>query len=170
MSVVALVAALSACNKQDSKPLTMPSMPADSNHAGVNPQGMGEGMGMAHGGARKESQVVVPEAVKAQWKSARIAVVDRATGKESVQVVPFGTDKALPGTNLTIRLENPLPDFSMGDGVITTKSEKLENPALQLRVSEDGKEVFKGWLFAKFPDTHAFNHPKVGLKLVEFVH
>ena len=57
----------------------------------------------------------------------------------------------------------------MGDGVITSRSEKLNNPAAQVKITEGGKDVFKGWMFAKFPETHAFEHPKYGLKLVDFV-
>lgn len=158
---------LVACKKQDDKPLTAPveqgapmaGAPVDSAHAGM-------GMGM---GAKKESKVVVPDSVKGKWKSVRIAVVDKASGKETLHAVPMGTDFAVPGTGLTLRLENPLPSFSMGDGVITSKSDQMENPAIQARISEGGKEQFKGWMFAKFPDTHAFVHPKVGLRMVEFL-
>lgn len=158
--VAAVLVGFSACKKQDDKPLAMPGAPMDAAH--------GTPMGMAKP-AKKESQVVVPDALKDKWKSVRVAVVDKATGKETLQVVPVGKDFSLPGTGLTLRVENLLPEFSMGDGVITSKSEKLENPAAQVRISEDGQERFKGWLFAKFPDTHAFEHPKYALKLIEFI-
>jgi len=157
---------LSACKKNDEKPLTMPGapMPMDATH-GVTP---GAGMGMPKA-AKKETQVVVPEGLKGKWKSIRVAVVDKASKKETLHVVPVGKDFLLPGTGLTLRADNLLPDFSMGDGVISSKSEKLENPAAQVRITEGGEERFKGWMFSKFPETHSFDHPKFALKLVEFI-
>jgi hypothetical protein len=147
-----------ACKHQEKVPAPLPAAPADPLH------GMGGPMG-----AKKESAVVVPEALKGRWKSARIVVTDIASKKETSHVVPVGSDFLLPGTGLTLRIESLLPDFTMGGGTITSKSEKMDNPAAQVRIFEGGKENFKGWMFVKFPDTHAFQHSKYALKLVEFV-
>ncbi|MDP2877172.1 MAG: DUF2155 domain-containing protein [Holophaga sp.] len=155
---------LSACKKNDEKPLTLPGAPMDATHGNA----MGAGMGMPKA-AKKESQVVVPEGLKGKWKSIQIAVVDKASKKETLHVVPVGKDFLIPGTGLTLRADNLLPDFSMGDGVISSKSENMENPAAQVRISEGGEERFKGWAFLKFPETHAFEHPKYALKLMAFV-
>lgn len=172
MKAITLVAGallgLVACKKNDDKPLAMPAAPADATHQAAMGGGMGAGMGMAKP-AKKESQVVVPEGLKGKWKAVRIVVVEHGSKKETPQVVPIGADYLIPGTGLTIRVDNPLPSFTMGDGIITSKSDKLENPAVQVRISEGGQERFKGWMFVKFPDTHAFDHPKYGLKLVDFV-
>lgn len=156
---------LAACKKQDEKASALPlapgaTAPMDAMH------GAPGGMGM---GAKKESMVVVPDGLKGKWKAVRIAVVEMGSRKETLHLVPVGADTPLPGTGLTIRVENLLPDFSMGAGVITSKSEQMENPAAQVKISEGGKEAFKGWMFLKFPDTHAFQHTKFALKLVEFV-
>jgi hypothetical protein len=34
---------------------------------------------------------------------------------------------------------------------------------------EGGKEIFKGWLFVRFPEAHPFEHPKYALRLVELL-
>ncbi len=158
LGVLVLLLPATACKKE--KPV-QPSVgaPADSIH------GMA-GMGMP---AKKESTVVVPEALKGRWKSVRIVVVETASRKEISCVVSVGSDFKVPGTDLTLRVESLLPDFSMGGGVITSKSDKLENPAVQVRILEAGKETFKGWMFAKFPDAHPFEHPKYSARLVEFL-
>lgn len=151
-----LMLSLVACKKQDQVPAPQPmAAPADAMHGAM--------------GAKKESMVVVPEALKGKWKAARIAVTELGSKKETLYVVPVGADFPLPGTGLTLRIESLLPDFTMGGGVITSKSENLENPAAQVRILEGGQETFKGWMFAKFPDTHAYQHTKFALKLVEFV-
>jgi len=162
VAVMALVLPLGGCKKQEKKQLPAPlaAAPADATHGAM------AGMGM---GAKKESTVVVPGNIKNKWKAVRIVVVEVGTKKETVHVVPVGSDFAIPGTGLTLRVENLIPSFTMGGGVITTKSEKLENPAAQVKIFEGGKESFKGWMFAKFPDTHAYQNSKYSLRLVEFV-
>jgi hypothetical protein len=124
-----------------------------------------QGMAMT----KRESTVMIPESQKGKWKAAQVTVLDLASRHETTHVVPFDTDFPLPGTGLTLRLSNPLADFVMGDGVITSKSDKLENPAAQVRIQEGGQEVFKGWLFTKHPDTHAFQHPQFALRMGDFV-
>jgi len=158
LSAMILLISVVGCKQQEKVPAPLPAAPADALH------GMGAPMG-----AKKESAVVVPDALKGKWKAARLVVTEVASKKETSHLVPLGTDFLLPGTGLTIRIENLLPDFTMGNGIITSKSEKMENPAAQVRISEGGKEGFKGWMFAKFPDTHAYQHSKYALKLVEFV-
>jgi len=119
--------------------------------------------------ARREAAVQLTDAVKAKWKVMKIGVLDLATKQETTYVVKAGADFSIPGTDLTIRPVALVPDFTMDGGVITSKSEADTNPAAQVRITEGGKEVFKGWLFARFPETHPFEHPKVGLRLVAFV-
>jgi hypothetical protein len=128
---------------------------------------------MGHGampaGPKKESVVVVPESQKGKFKAIKITVTDLASKKETSVAVPLGTDFVLPGTGLTMHVDNLLPDFGMGEGVITSRTDKMNNPAAQIKVTEAGKEVFKGWLFSLYPDAHPFEHPKYGVKLVDFV-
>ena len=40
---------------------------------------------------------------------------------------------------------------------------------MQIEVFEGGKEIFHGWLFAKFPEVHALAHDKYAIALVEGV-
>ena len=57
----------------------------------------------------------------------------------------------------------------MGDGVITSKSDKLANPAAKASISDGKAECFNGWLFSMFPEAHPFEHPRYQIRLVEFV-
>ena len=160
LAVLALLLPLAACKKQNEVQAPVPTAPSDAVHAGM------AGMGMP---AKQESSVVVPESLKGKWKAVKIVVVEVASRKETTHVVPVGVDFPVPGTDLTLRVENLLPDFTMGGGVITSKSDNPENPAAQVRIFEGGKETFKGWMFAKFPGAHPFEHPKYGMRLVAFI-
>ena len=116
-----------------------------------------------------ESKVVVPPSQAGKWKAAKISVQDKASGRTFTQEVALGADAPVPGTGLTIRVEAVLPDFTMGGGVITSKSDNPANPAAQVLVTEGGQPVFKGWMFTLFPEAHPFVHPKVLIKLVALV-
>jgi hypothetical protein len=155
--MMALLLPMTACKKEGGNlaQAPQPAAPANATH-GAMP-------------AKKEALVVVPDTLKGKWKAVRIVVVEIASKKETAHIVPVGSDFPLSGTGLTLRVENLLPDFTMGSGVITSKSESMENPAAQVKIIEGGKDSFKGWMFAKFPDTHSYQHPKYALKLVDFV-
>ncbi|WP_407920204.1 DUF2155 domain-containing protein [Geobacter pickeringii] len=143
--------AVAGCKKQDEK----------KAEQAASPQGQGP--------TKKESVVAVPESVKGKWKAVKIAVTDKTVNKESVYTVTIGSEFTIPDSNLAIKVETFLPHFTMDGTTLTSQSNEPKNPAAQIRIMEGGKEVFKGWLFSLYPTTHAFNHPKYGFTLVDFV-
>ncbi|HDZ88696.1 MAG TPA: DUF2155 domain-containing protein, partial [Nitrospirae bacterium] len=40
---------------------------------------------------------------------------------------------------------------------------------VHVTVLDGGREIFKGWLYSKFPTIHPFQHDKYGLTLKEAV-
>ncbi len=121
------------------------------------------------GGMRKEATVVIPDSVKGKWKAVKIAVTDKVSGKETVYTVPVGNSVSIPGSRLSVKVDTFLPHFVMEGTTLTSQSNEPKNPAAQIRVMEDGKEIFKGWLFSLYPTTHAFQHPRYGFTLVDYV-
>ena len=119
--------------------------------------------------AGKEPVIIEPASVKGKWKAVKIAVSDKTANKETVYTVAIGSQFAIPDTNLAIKVENFLPHFTMAGAVRTSLSNEPKNPAARVRIYEDGKEIFNGWLFSLFPTTHALQHPKYGFTLVGFV-
>ena len=118
---------------------------------------------------RKETTVSVPSSVKGKWKAVRIGVTDKSANKEMVYTVEIGGTFKVPNSDLTIKVDNFLPHFVMEGTTLTSQSNEPKNPAAQIRVDESGKEIFKGWLFTLYPNTHAFQHPKYGFALVDFL-
>ena len=118
---------------------------------------------------KKESVVVVPEKVKGKWKAVKIAVTDKDTNKETIYTVAIGSGVTLPGTRLTVKVDAFLPHFMMDGTTLTSQSNELKNPAAQIRILEGNNEIFKGWLFSLFPTTHAFQHPRYGFALVDYI-
>ncbi len=118
---------------------------------------------------KKETSVLVPESVKGKWKAVKIGVTDKRNNKESVYTVAIGSEFTVPSTKLTIKIESFLPHFTMEGTTLTSLTNEPKNPAAQVRIKEDGNEVFKGWLFSLYPTTHAFQHSVYGFTLVDFI-
>ena len=149
---------LPGCHRQEGKGVVT----AAPITAAVNPH---PGMGTAG----QEAAVQVPAAVKAKWKAMKIGLLDLATKQETPYVVKADSDVAIPGTGLTLRALALVPDFTMDNGVITSRGEAANNPAAQIQVTEGGKTIFRGWLFVRFPEAHPLEHPKYALRLLELV-
>lgn len=118
--------------------------------------------------ARAPSVVVVPDSVKGKWKAVQIAVADKNAQQQKVYTLNIGSEFKLPGSALTVKVENFLPHFVMEGTTLTSQSNELVNPAAQFIIREGGKEIFKGWLFSLYPTTHVFQHPQYGFTLVDY--
>ncbi len=118
---------------------------------------------------RTEKKVEVPESVKKKWTKAVIIIEDKKSGKKSEQTVNIGSEVALGDSKLTLRTAEFLPDFRMTENSITTASAELNNPALRVEITENGKSIFKGWLYSKFPDVHPFEHERYSLRLKQAI-
>ncbi len=127
----------------------------------VPPHGM---MGQKH-----ESVVVVPESVKGKWKAVKIAVLDKTTQKSAQYDIAIGSEAAVSGSDLVIKVDNFLPDFIMDGSVRTSASNEPKKPAAQVRITESGKEIYKGWLFYNLPSPHDFQHSKYAVSIAGFV-
>lgn len=113
--------------------------------------------------------VEVPEAVKGKWKAVVLVLEDKEKKTFKEHTVKIGEKFKVPGSDLTIVVKEFLPAFVMQGSNITSTSNEPNNPAAEIVVSEGGSEVFNGWLFARYPTTHAFSHPKYAITLKEGV-
>ena len=117
---------------------------------------------------KEEIVVKVPDAVKGKWKDITIEVTNKQTNQKSTITVPIGGEAAISDTKMKVKLEAFLPEFVMEEANITSASNEPKNPAAYIVVTEDGKEVFKGWLFSLYPTAHPFEHPDYSLTLVGY--
>jgi cytochrome c biogenesis protein len=64
-----------------------------------------------------------------------------------------GQSADLGKSGLTLGLKRFEPDFIMDEsGLISSRSEELNNPAAQVVLCRDGTDLFSGWVFARFPE------------------
>jgi hypothetical protein len=162
---LSLLLAVGACKKKQEQPAPQTGMPGQQLPAGHPP--MGE-QGGAPGGVmmpKGETTVKVPDSVMGKWKGVVLVVEDKATKKSKDYTVNLHSDLKIPDSSLKVEVGDFLPDFKMDGLTITSMSNEPNNPAVRVKVFEDGKEIFKGWLYQKFPTIHPFEHQKYSLAL-----
>jgi hypothetical protein len=155
--VVGLVFSFAGCKKQEQKPLLPPGHPG--MEGGIPP------MGGIQNAPKIDRKVVVSKEVAAKWKAVKLIIEDKGTKTSKEYTVAIGSDLAVPNTKVTIKVLAFLPQFTMGDQEITSKSNEPLMPAAQVMVQEPGKPDWKGWLFSAAPDMHPYEHEKLAIKL-----
>jgi hypothetical protein len=115
------------------------------------------------------SEIRVPDVVKGKWASVIITLENKGTNEIKDITVGVNGQFTIPGTKIVLNVGDYLPDFKMEGPVITSSSNESLNPAVHIVVTEDGVEIFKGWLFAKWPAIHPFQHETYGLTLKDGV-
>ncbi len=162
--VFTVTLSIASCKKKEQPPpppmpgQEMPGMPGGAAPGGMPPMSGGQ-----------EKKVVVPDAVKGQWKAIKIEVEYKDKKSRKQYTVPLRSEFKIPDSDITIKIGEFLPHFSMTTDSITSSSNNLENPAAQIDVLQGGKEIFHGWLFSKFPAVHPFQHDKFGITMLEGV-
>ncbi len=114
------------------------------------------------------AKIIVPKEVAGQWRLVRIAVRDQLTGVEDIYAVDIGGGFQLPDSTLRVTVETFLPAFIMDGKRITSASNQATNPAARIIIEDAGKEIYQGWLFGLYPDTHAFQHPRYNFTLLGY--
>jgi len=117
--------------------------------------------------AAEEMKIMVPEDVKTKWKGVILTVVDNETKAARDYTLQLGGKLAVPGSQIEVQAEEFLPDLKIEGNIYTTATSDLLNPAIHVMVTEGGKEIFKGWLFQKFPTVHPLKHQRFGITLKE---
>jgi len=114
--------------------------------------------------------VRVPDTIRGKWQAVKLAVEIKGGGRPGHTLTAnLGSDVAVPGSGLTLRASEFLPALQVKDNEITSASNEPNNPAALVTVTENGKQIFHGWLFSKFPEMQPFDHPKYRITLIDGV-
>ena len=111
------------------------------------------------------NRLEVPPEVQKAYSGIRLAWKDKSNGQTGVVEVPLNGGTPLADPTYVVRADVYLPSFTMGGGAITSQGIEEQNPAARITVFQNGKEIFAGWIFNRFPDVHPFENPKYQLHL-----
>jgi len=117
----------------------------------------------------ESARIVVPDFVRGQWQAVRIAVFDKGSQQGKTYLVNLGDDCQVAGSNVSFHVDNYLPAFVVDNKTLTSLSNEPTNPAVEITIYEDGKQVYQSWIFQHFPEAHAFQHPRFNFSLVEAI-
>jgi len=159
MLVGSLIFTIAGCKKKEEKPQIPPGHP--SMEGGAPQTGMG-----TPDVPKVDRKVVVPAQVNAAWKAVKLSIEDKALKNAKEYTVAVGSEFTVPNSNIKIKVLAFLPDFRMGDKDITSASDKPNNPAAQVVITEPGKGEWKGWLYSMHPAVHPFAHEKFAVTLI----
>ena len=152
-----LIFTAAGCKKKEEKPQLPAGHP--STEGGMPQTGMPDM-------PKVDRKVIVPAEVKAKWKAVKLTIEDKTAKSTKEYTVAVGSELAVPNTKMKIKVLAFLPDFRMGEKDITSASDKPNNPAVQVSVTEPGKEEWKGWLYSMHPGVHPYAHERIALTLV----
>lgn len=130
----------------------------------------GDGEG-AHPTAQEVKQfqreIFVPETVKGKWKAVKIMIGDKADEeKNEVKIVELGSTFMIGDSGIKVTVGAFFPNFVMDKTQYTSMDNALINPAVEMTVEENGRNLYKGWAFEKHPTMYAFEHDKFSLQLM----
>ncbi len=146
-----------ACKKKEQNPTMPPGHPA--MEGGMPAPGMPNV-------PKVERKVVVSKEVAVKWKAVKLAIENKAAKTTKEYTVKIGSELAIPNTKLTVKVLAFLPDFKMSDKEFFSATDKPNQPAVQVVVAENGKEIWSNWLFSLQPSIHPFQNESIGIILI----
>ncbi len=113
-----------------------------------------------------ERKVVVSKEVAAKWRAVKLAIENKTAKTTKEYTVKIGSELTVPNSKMKVKVLAFLPDFKMSNDEFYSISDNPNQPAAQVVVFENDKEIWSNWLFSLQPSIHPFQHEKIGILLV----
>ncbi len=120
----------------------------------------------AHSNIKSRKEVRLPAEVTEKWNEVRLEVLDNATNKKEVLRLKVGEEAALGESGLKLKVEAFVPDYTMAQDYITTRSNDPNNPAVLVELFDGDRSVARGWVFKMLPDFNSYKHDRIALTLL----
>ncbi len=117
-----------------------------------------------------QREIFVPKSVAGKWKAVKILVRDKSDEERNImQTIDLGSTFPLGDSGIIVNAVEFFPNFVLDQTRYTSMDNTLDNPAIHLVITENGKEIYNGWTFAKYPGLYAFEHQRYSLQLMDFI-
>jgi cytochrome c biogenesis protein len=84
----------------------------------------------------------------------KISVTPGSGGKKEEIALRFGESFSIPGTNITGKIADFSPALSMDEmGRLFTYAQTMNNPAVFIEFTENGKLKYRQWILKRYPQT-----------------
>ena len=117
-----------------------------------------------------ERAVVLPEEADGKWKAVKLLIKNKKDeARNQIKTITLGSSFTLEDSGIKVTVGPFLPNFVMSQKAYTSSGNELTNPAVQLVVEQNGKTLYTGWAFAKYPTMYAFEHEDFALQLMDYI-
>lgn len=136
-----------------------------SGHPTVKSNALDEVAKGGHPTMASDKEVKVSDQTKETWPEVKIEITDSKTSKTTTHTVKLGATLKL-GDDFSLEVKTFLPDYSIFDEYIGSRSEELNNPALLMKLTEGSEVKTSGWIFKKFTDFDSFKSDRFRVVLL----
>jgi hypothetical protein len=117
-----------------------------------------------------ERAIEVPSEVEGKWKAVKLLIKNKKDEERNeMKTIALGSSFELEDSGIKVTVGPFLPNFVMSQNAYTSSGNELTNPAIQLVVEQNGKTLYTGWAFAKYPTMYAFEHEDFALQLMDYI-
>ena len=148
------------------QPVEKPMQAASDSTAPTGALPSGHPTGAGGQGAKAQREVKLSDEVKARWSEAKMEVTDSSSKSKEVLTIKVGSTTNLKKQGFKLKVEALVPDYSISDNRIESRSNEPKNPAVFVELFEGDKSVAKGWIFKNFTDFNSYHDDRVGLQLL----
>ena len=122
------------------------------------------------GTSKPQRVVVIPDEAEGKWKAVKLLIKNKEDAAHNeVKTITLGSSFKLGDSGIKVTVGPFLPNFVMSQKAYTSSGNELTNPAVQLKVEQNGKTIYTGWAFAKYPTMYAFEHKDFALQLLDYI-
>ena len=117
-----------------------------------------------------ERAIVLPKGTDGKWKAVKLLIKNKKDkAHNQMKIITLGSSFTLEDSGIKVTVGPFLPNFVMNQKAYTSNGNELTNPAVQLVVEKNGKTLYTGWAFAKYPTMYAFEHEDFALQLMDYI-
>ena len=139
----------------------------DKKELGTNPDEVHSGIKEI---VKIDRGIVIPKEVEGQSKAVKIMVRNKIDeSRNSMKTASLGSSFNLDGSGIKVTVGPFMPNFVLTKKNYSSKGNELINPAVRLLVEENGKILYEGWAFAKYPTMYAFEHDEFAFQLMDYI-
>jgi hypothetical protein len=122
------------------------------------------------GAVKVERAIVLPKETDGKWKAVKLLIKNKKNeALNQMKTITLGSSFTLEDSGIKVTVGPFLPNFVMSKKAYTSSGNELTNPAVQLLVEQNGKTLYTGWAFAKYPTMYAFEHEDFALQLMDYI-
>ncbi len=168
LALLSITLCVAACGKKESKPAAN-NIQAPKPLTQLQPKqptNTGKELAMMHQSknmTKIDKPINISADVQKTWKTAKLAIIDKSTGSIAKEFT-VKKGETVKYKDLSIKVLYIVPHLMYDNGYVSASNEPI-NPALIIEVNSNGKRIYAGPLYQKFPNMYNMNHPKYLLRL-----